>query len=84
MSTIPGLGPLIISRRSGSEPLRARSETVGRLGHSWSWACSDLANNTMRGVLAEYVVATAWVPPPAPAPNGTPSTSVCPRGGASR
>ncbi|MCX4676047.1 hypothetical protein OG413_12145 [Streptomyces sp. NBC_01433] len=53
------LGPLVITRRNGSEPIRADSETVGRLGDFWSWACSDLANNTMRGVLAEYLVATA-------------------------
>lgn len=53
------LGPLAITRRSSSEPIRAGGETVGRLGDFWSWACSDLANNTMRGVLAEYLVATA-------------------------
>jgi hypothetical protein len=53
------LGPLVIARRSGGEPIRAQGETVGRLGDFWSWACSDLANNTMRGVLAEYLVATA-------------------------
>ncbi|NNN30996.1 hypothetical protein HLK59_11560 [Streptomyces sp. S3(2020)] len=57
MST--NLGPLVITRRSGSEPIRANGETVGRLSDFWSWACSDLANNTMRGVLAEYLVATA-------------------------
>ncbi|MEU9123539.1 hypothetical protein AB0C96_27325 [Streptomyces sp. NPDC048506] len=53
------LGPLVITRRNGSEPIRASGETVGRLGEFWSWACSDLANNTLRGVLAEYLVATA-------------------------
>ncbi|WP_405817539.1 hypothetical protein OG241_23415 [Streptomyces sp. NBC_01390] len=53
------LGPLAITRRSSSELIRANGETVGRLGEFWSWACSDLANNTMRGVLAEYLVATA-------------------------
>lgn len=53
------LGPLVITRRSGSEPIRANGEAVGKLGEFWSWACSDLANNTMRGVLAEYLVATA-------------------------
>ncbi|GEC07160.1 hypothetical protein SSP24_48150 [Streptomyces spinoverrucosus] len=53
------LGPLVITRRSSSEPIRANGETVSQLGEFWSWACSDLANNTMRGVLAEYLVATA-------------------------
>ncbi|GAA2660520.1 hypothetical protein [Streptomyces lunalinharesii] len=57
--SIPNLGPLTIGRRNSSEPIRAHGETVGRLGEFWSWACSDLANNTMRGVLAEYLVATA-------------------------
>jgi hypothetical protein len=45
------LGPLAITRRKSSEPIQAGGETVGRLG--------DLANNTMRGVLAEYLVAVA-------------------------
>ncbi|WP_327744092.1 hypothetical protein OHO28_22110 [Streptomyces europaeiscabiei] len=53
------LGPLVITRRSGSEPIMADGELVSRLGEFWSWACSDLANNTMRGVLAEYLVAMA-------------------------
>ena len=53
------LGPLTIVRRTGSEPIRANGEVLGSLGDFWSWACSDLANNTMRGILAEYLVATA-------------------------
>ncbi|MEU9620422.1 MULTISPECIES: hypothetical protein [unclassified Streptomyces] len=53
------LGPLVIARKSGSEPMLVNGKTVGRLADFWSWACSDLANNTMRGVLAEYLVATA-------------------------
>ncbi|WP_020133809.1 hypothetical protein [Streptomyces sp. 351MFTsu5.1] len=53
------LGPLARTRRNSREPIQAGGETVGRLGDFWSWACSDLANNTMRGVLAEYLVATA-------------------------
>lgn len=53
------LGPLAITRLSGNQPIRSDGETVGRLGDFWSWACSDLANNTMRGILAEYLVATA-------------------------
>ena len=56
---IADLGPLAITRRGSSEPIRANGETVGTLGDFWSWACSDLANNTMRGILAEYLVATA-------------------------
>ncbi|WP_019354767.1 hypothetical protein [Streptomyces sp. AA1529] len=53
------LGKLTVTRRSGSEPILANGETVGSLGGFWSWACSDLAGNTMRGVLAEYLVALA-------------------------
>ncbi|MGW2084640.1 hypothetical protein [Streptomyces sp. NPDC001880] len=53
------LGPLLIARRSGNEPIQADGKTVGKLADFWSWACSDLTNNTMRGVLAEYLVATA-------------------------
>lgn len=53
------LGPLVITRRNCAEPIRANGETVARLADFWSWACSDLANNTMRGLLAEYLVATA-------------------------
>ncbi len=53
------LGPMAIARRSGDELIHADGRTVGKLADFWSWACSDLANNTMRGVLAEYLVATA-------------------------
>lgn len=56
---ISDLGALVITRRSGSEPITADGADVSTLGEFWSWACSDLANNTMRGVLAEYLVATA-------------------------
>lgn len=53
------LGPLTPLRRDGEEPLVHEGEPVGTLAGFWSWACSDLASNTMRGVLAEYLVATA-------------------------
>ncbi|MFB7895865.1 hypothetical protein ACWD33_05305 [Streptomyces xiamenensis] len=53
------LGPLTVHRRKGDEPLTAVGRPVETLGGFWSWACSDLASNTMRGVLAEYIVATA-------------------------
>ncbi|MFE5591557.1 hypothetical protein [Streptomyces sp. NPDC056549] len=52
-------GPLTVSRRSGGEPIEANGERVAGLADFWSWACSDLAGNTMRGILAEYLVATA-------------------------
>ncbi|WP_426366745.1 hypothetical protein [Streptomyces sp. E-08] len=53
------LDPLTVSRRSGGEPIEADGERVAGLADFWSWACSDLASNTMRGILAEYLVATA-------------------------
>lgn len=53
------LGRLVVNRRSSDEPIRVGGEVVGALGDFWSWACSDLANNVMRGVLAEYLVAMA-------------------------
>ncbi|MYT34744.1 hypothetical protein GTY66_01480 [Streptomyces sp. SID8356] len=53
------LGPLTAQRRSESDPLRAGGGAVGTLGDFWQWACSDLVGNTMRGVLAEYIVGTA-------------------------
>lgn len=30
-----------------------------RVRHFWSWACSDVLNNTLRGLFAEWLVATA-------------------------
>ncbi|MFB7511740.1 hypothetical protein [Streptomyces sp. NPDC056144] len=53
------LSSLSAARRSGSEPIRAGGRTIGSVSDFWSWACSDLTSNTMRGVLAEYLVASA-------------------------
>lgn len=33
--------------------------TAGRVSDFWSWAASDLLSNTLRGRLAEFIVATA-------------------------
>ncbi|RPK61828.1 hypothetical protein EES43_14965 [Streptomyces sp. ADI96-02] len=52
-------GPLTVRRRNSSDTLRAGSDAVGTLGDFWQWACSDLVDSTMRGVLAEYIVDTA-------------------------
>lgn len=40
------LGPLTVTRRDADEPIRAEGDRAGRLGDFWSWACSDLANNS--------------------------------------
>ncbi|MFJ8253290.1 hypothetical protein [Streptomyces sp. NPDC094466] len=53
------LGPLIINRRGGHEPLAVGGQTQGTLLDFWRWACSDLAGNALRGILAEYIVALA-------------------------
>lgn len=53
------LGRLVVNRCSGDEPLMVGGEAAGPLQGFWSWAYSDLADNTTRGVFAEYLVATA-------------------------
>ncbi|MFH8292587.1 hypothetical protein [Streptomyces sp. NPDC018059] len=53
------LGQLAVTRLSGAEPIQANGETICSLGSFWSWAYSDVTNNALRGVLAEYIVATA-------------------------
>ena len=46
--------------RSGGEPLSSSSGDVGpKLSDFWRWSSSDLLSNTLRGVLAEFIVATA-------------------------
>lgn len=54
------LGPLKISRRSGTEPFLQDGVALPiRLLDFWQWSNSDLASNVFRGVLAEFLVATA-------------------------
>lgn len=51
---------LVASRKTGSEPLRRGSAPLGfTLLDFWRWSVSDLVDNTQRGVLAEFIVATA-------------------------
>jgi hypothetical protein len=53
-------GTLAINRKSGGEKFR-HAATVCDFGllEFWQWSASDLVSNTMRGVLAEYIVAEA-------------------------
>lgn len=45
---------------TGDEAFTSRGQAIGTpLGAFWSWACLDLLSNTMRGVLAEYIVGLA-------------------------
>jgi hypothetical protein len=52
------LDHLAVQRKSGKEKFHARGNEISAdlLGF-WKWSSSDLLNNAMRGVLAEYIVA---------------------------
>jgi hypothetical protein len=51
------LAALVVTARTGDEPFLLDGEPIGaHLAGFWRWACSDLVNNAMRGVLAEYIV----------------------------
>lgn len=51
--------------RSGSEPLRfAGRDLPLTVRDFWAWAFSDLLNNNLRGILAEYIVRCALGCPP--------------------
>ena len=48
------------SRKTGAEPFTAAGRPVGAtVADFWGWSRSDLLDNTERGVLAEFIVATA-------------------------
>ncbi|MCC0100150.1 hypothetical protein K7B10_36285 [Streptomyces flavotricini] len=53
------LGSVPPRRRTGDEPLHWEGAAKGRLLGFWGWAYSGLAGNTLRGALAEYIVALA-------------------------
>jgi hypothetical protein len=53
------LSRLKIDKKTGREHFRASgSDTSLTLLDFWRWSSSDLVDNTMRGVLAEYIVAS--------------------------
>jgi hypothetical protein len=57
MTELPRLLP---ERRNGAERFRNGSVELPLTLHDfWCWSTSDLLNNTTRGVLAEFLVATA-------------------------
>src|SRR5918993_183824 len=57
MSELPRIKAL---RRTGDERFtRGPDELPFTLRDFWCWSTSDLLNNTTRGVLAEFLVATA-------------------------
>ena len=54
------LARISTSRKTGAEPLVANGLPVGpTLADFWGWSVSDLVDNTARGVLAEFIIATA-------------------------
>lgn len=54
------LSAIAVSPRSGSEPFHAAGVRAGfDVLAFWRWASSDLVGNTMRGMLAEFLVAQA-------------------------
>lgn len=54
------LGPINVSLKSGAEPFHNNGQALPQnLLQFWQWSNSDLLSNALRGVLAEYLVATA-------------------------
>ena len=50
---------LALAPKTGDEPLHGPGAPVGAtLRDFWQWSASDLVNNAMRGMLAEFIVAT--------------------------
>jgi hypothetical protein len=59
-TTHGSLDALVVAPKSGDELFTHQGTPVGAsLRQFWSWACSDLISNAMRGVLAEYIVGLA-------------------------
>jgi hypothetical protein len=49
-----------VGRKTGGEPFELDGKSAPfNLINFWQWSSSDLPNNTIRGVLAEYIVASA-------------------------
>jgi len=58
--TPTNLGPLTVTCKTGTERFHNNGVSIGaELRDSWGWSASDLVNNALRGVLAEYLVALA-------------------------
>ena len=54
------LPPLRVAPLTGDETLHRDGRATGATTLDfWRWSCSDLANNALRGVLAEWIVARA-------------------------
>ncbi len=54
-----GLHEIISSRKTGEEPFHRDGSPLGdKLLSFWQWSSSELVGNALRGVLAEYIVAS--------------------------
>lgn len=54
------LGPIDLVRRNGDEPFYDKDGPLGfDLLSFWQWSASDIVSNATRGVLAEFIVASA-------------------------
>ncbi|MCB0035652.1 MAG: hypothetical protein KDE51_16580, partial [Anaerolineales bacterium] len=54
------LPALTITPKSGQEPFTDNGQPLPlTLLDFWQWSSSDLVNNALRGVLAEFIVASA-------------------------
>ena len=56
-------GPVVALEPAEAFRTRLSDSPPGTIGEFWSWAFSDLKENTTRGVLAEYLVAKALALP---------------------
>ncbi|ODS32188.1 MAG: hypothetical protein SCARUB_02707 [Candidatus Scalindua rubra] len=61
METKANATPTIIAeRKRGDEKFICNNNTINlRLSHFWQWSVSDLLSNATRGILAEFMVASA-------------------------
>lgn len=60
MTDSDNLGALHVVQKSGKEPFHDRGNPLNfALLDFWQWSSSDLVNNALRGVLAEYIVKKA-------------------------
>jgi len=53
------LGPVEVVRKTGEETLCEGVTSTGiKLNEFWSWSSSDILNNSLRGIFAEFIVAS--------------------------
>lgn len=59
MPNLP-LPPIVVTRKTGHEPLHANGQALTfTLADFWAWSVSDIVSNATRGILTEFIVATA-------------------------